>query len=251
MDFEIDSLSDLDVGSTSKRQLKLVDVGVKPSATIGSRNKIDDILKKRGLYFQRTDPDAEHYKKYPNDLPLYTYDITRNKRLNQRFKRINQESVEDTKPTPIQGSGLGSFGRMYGYPSCCSKRYEKDFEHGINPGQRYAEQLGGRAPPPELRHVEHIPCSPNCARSKALGRRYAKALGEEIQARRGFHGIVRQPTRFLVGEAGPERVNVTPLRNNHIQHIRMNNFNINIGIKGMRQTPSVFGKGSLNKLARF
>lgn len=37
-----------------------------------------------------------------------------------------------------------------------------------------------------------------------------------IHAANGFHGIVSKPTHFLVGEAGPERVSVTPIRkHNH------------------------------------
>lgn len=253
-----DLFENIGLGPTSRRELRLVDRGVKPSATIGSTQRIDDVLRRRKLLFQRVDPDPEHYKKYPTDAPMYTYDVTRSKRLDQRFKKINEDSFgsdvdkeEDVSGDYDYGAGFEKFGKMYGYPSCCSKRYASDVKHGVNPGQRFAQQLGGRAPPPEMQYYEHVPCSPNCERSKALGRRYAKALGEEIQARHGYHGIISRPTRFLVGEAGPERVNITPLRSHKIQHVRMNNFNVNIGIKGMKRTPSIFGKGSLGKLARF
>ena len=37
--------------------------------------------------------------------------------------------------------------------------------------------------------------------------------GNEIKAANGFHGLVEEPTHFLAGEAGPERVDITP-RNN-------------------------------------
>ncbi len=33
-----------------------------------------------------------------------------------------------------------------------------------------------------------------------------------VRAKHGYHGIVRKPTRFLVGEAGAEHVRITPLR---------------------------------------
>lgn len=222
------------------KDLILVDKGVKPSSTIGSQRRIDAILERRGIYYQRQGSRGH-----------YTYDITRNPRLNKRFKEINKPLTEEEKESVgEEGSGLKEFGRMYGYPSCCAKRYEADFDRGIHPGHRYQQQLHGRPEPPEFKHIQHVPCSPNCERSKALGRRYAKALGEEIQARHGFHGIIRKPTRFLVGEAGPERVSVTPLR---MSSPRNNpyNFNVKINIPKTRMTPSIFGKGSLGKLARF
>lgn len=226
------------------KDLILVDKGAKPAATIGSTRNIDRILERKGIYYQRTDPDE--------GKATYTYDITRRPKYHRRFGKIREPLTEkELEEVGEEGQGFKEFGRMYGYPKCCAERYERDFERRINPGQRYQQQLHGRSEPKELRHIQHVPCSPNCERSKALGRRYAKALGEQIEARHGFHGIVRQPTRFLVGEAGPERVNVTPLRNNRIQHVRMNSFKVNIGISGMRKTPSIFGKGSLGKLARF
>lgn len=46
-----------------------------------------------------------------------------------------------------------------------------------------------------------------------LGGRYAHHY-DEYSAAKGFHGIVRKPTHFLAGEAGPERVNITPLKHN-------------------------------------
>ncbi len=33
-----------------------------------------------------------------------------------------------------------------------------------------------------------------------------------IRAKHGYHGIVRKPTRFLVGEAGAEHVRITPIK---------------------------------------
>jgi hypothetical protein len=33
-----------------------------------------------------------------------------------------------------------------------------------------------------------------------------------IIAKKGFHGIINHPTNFLTGEAGRERVNITPLK---------------------------------------
>jgi hypothetical protein len=39
-----------------------------------------------------------------------------------------------------------------------------------------------------------------------------KPSGGEVGAQHGFFGVVSRPTRFLVGEAGPEMVLVAPLR---------------------------------------
>lgn len=39
----------------------------------------------------------------------------------------------------------------------------------------------------------------------------ARQRRKEIRAQRGFAGVVRKPTRFLVGERGPELVDVMPL----------------------------------------
>jgi hypothetical protein len=35
---------------------------------------------------------------------------------------------------------------------------------------------------------------------------------EEFHSANGFHGIINHPTRFLVGEAGRERVDITPIK---------------------------------------
>ena len=72
---------------------------------------------------------------------------------------------------------------------------------------------------------------------------------DDIYAAKGYHGIVRSERHFVVGEAGPERVNITPIRK--IQRLKTNNFRINIGVPKSRKTPSIFGNGSLGKLARF
>jgi hypothetical protein len=41
---------------------------------------------------------------------------------------------------------------------------------------------------------------------------------EEHHAANGFHGIVYGPTHFLAGEAGRERVNISPLKKKHKSH---------------------------------
>src|SRR5690242_11266218 len=39
-----------------------------------------------------------------------------------------------------------------------------------------------------------------------------------IRAAHGYHGVIRKPTRFLVGEGKyPERVNITPIKKHHIR----------------------------------
>lgn len=38
------------------------------------------------------------------------------------------------------------------------------------------------------------------------------------KAAKGFHGYVDHPTHFLVGEAGPERVNITPIKKKKTHH---------------------------------
>lgn len=43
----------------------------------------------------------------------------------------------------------------------------------------------------------------NCPTCKGSG---------EIKAAHGFHGMVYKPTHFLAGEAGRERVNITPMK---------------------------------------
>lgn len=40
----------------------------------------------------------------------------------------------------------------------------------------------------------------------------------EKRAAKGFHGIIYHPTRFLVGESGKERVNITPIKKKHKSH---------------------------------
>lgn len=84
---------------------------------------------------------------------------------------------------------------------------------------------------------------------KAAGADASQKL-DDIYAARGYHGIVQTQRRFIVGEAGPERVNITPLR--RLSNNRSNNFGqVRFGISRPRKTPSIFSKGSLNKLARF
>jgi hypothetical protein len=60
-----------------------------------------------------------------------------------------------------------------------------------------------------------------------------------IPARRGYHGIIRKPTRFLVGEGGrAERVNITPIKNRkhgkrgliHQNGIKFPNINVKVKI---------------------
>lgn len=50
------------------------------------------------------------------------------------------------------------------------------------------------------------------SRLDLIKERTAKRRGKSIEARFGFSGIVKQPTTFLVGEAGPERVKITPIK---------------------------------------
>jgi len=44
------------------------------------------------------------------------------------------------------------------------------------------------------------------------GQPYKNGDFVEIPAKKGFHEIVNRPTHLLVGEAGPERVDVTPIK---------------------------------------
>lgn len=50
------------------------------------------------------------------------------------------------------------------------------------------------------------------SRLDKLKERTAQRRGKTIEARFGFEGIVKQPTTFLVGEAGPERVKIKPIK---------------------------------------
>ena len=49
---------------------------------------------------------------------------------------------------------------------------------------------------------------------RTAGQRASRGF-DNLYARKGYHGIVRNKTRFIVGEAGPERVNITPIKPRH------------------------------------
>jgi|APSaa5957512535_1039671.scaffolds.fasta_scaffold08869_2 hypothetical protein len=57
--------------------------------------------------------------------------------------------------------------------------------------------------------------------------------GDEFEAKDGFNGIVRKPTRILVGESGAEYVSITPLPSNKLTHqkkIKTNNIDFHFGM---------------------
>lgn len=52
-----------------------------------------------------------------------------------------------------------------------------------------------------------------------------------IRAAKGYHGVIRKPTKFVIGEGRyPERVNITPIRPGHRkQHSKLSIGHVDIG----------------------
>lgn len=50
-----------------------------------------------------------------------------------------------------------------------------------------------------------------CNKEHPVGN-FCKHCIVEVEAKKGFHGYVNKPTKFLVGEKGRERVDIYPIR---------------------------------------
>lgn len=112
--------------------------------------------------------------------------------------------------------------KWLGYPDCCQQFFAAHFPQFIDPIWQWADgraQVGAHpyANPLlrywSLRFVPHIPCSPTCEGSIALGERFASLMGEEERAwlwellsgpitwncLHGVAEIVTKPFRIIVG----------------------------------------------------
>ena len=73
---------------------------------------------------------------------------------------------------------------------------------------------------------------------------YQSGTYHEMQARHGYHGTVKRPTRILVAEGGkPEHVDVYASRNTHRQSNRSGGYGINIKMPKINLGGSVGMKG--------
>lgn len=58
---------------------------------------------------------------------------------------------------------------------------------------------------------------------------YDRESRKSIKAKNGFHGMVYHPTYFLAGEAGRERVNITPIKKHKNRNHEMNYNDYDLG----------------------
>jgi hypothetical protein len=74
--------------------------------------------------------------------------------------------------------------------------------------------------------------------------------GNEIEARHGFHGMINSETKFLTGEAGYERVDITPKNKMNDYGNYGNNFNyqdlFSTGKKKGKSNDVGFGNSNFN-----
>lgn len=152
----------------------LVIKGVKPSATFGSPVNINYALSKHGLYFHVTKR---------ND-GSFVYDVTKDLMIHNQFSKINRNSYSPTKTVNVAGSGFHSFGKLYGYPECCAKRYEQDVIRGINAPDRFEAQVvaSGKPFPKEFANISYVPCNPHCKPSLELGRKYQSEISSSFSS---------------------------------------------------------------------
>lgn len=101
------------------------------------------------------------------------YDIFANKKLRQQFLRY-KKLLSQQKHAAADKLG----GKIYGYPSCCVKQYIKEHDkHYLREHYTHYEYYkklydSERAFP----FVLHIPCSPECKKTKQMNQKYERAV---------------------------------------------------------------------------
>ncbi len=153
----------------------LVSQKVKPYATLGSLKRIGSILEDLGLYFTMAKREKD-----------FVYHITYKKKLFKEFQGIKtkrkQESKMSAKEWQKTNDHVG-LGQMYGYPTCCTEAYTRDFKNDKSPLDRatrqyfrYFAQHGTISE--EIHFVNYLPCSMDCKATLELGGKYRDILEE-------------------------------------------------------------------------
>lgn len=161
--------------SDVRSMIVLVSERAKPCATIGSKIRLHNILKKLGLYFV--------VKKREKD---FVYDLTRKKKFYKEMIQVRSKRKQygnmSTKEWQMNCDHVG-WGDFYGYPQCCSESYTSDFKNGISPRERAIKQyfqyfIQHGTIPEEIHYVEYIPCKMDCTKTIELGLKNKKILDE-------------------------------------------------------------------------
>lgn len=151
----------------------LVSQKVKPYATLGSLKRIGHILEDLGLYFTMTKREKD-----------FVYDITYKKKLFKELQGVKTKRKQDSKMSAKEWQKTNDhvgLGQMYGYPTCCTEAYTRDFKNDKSPLDRatnqyfrYFAQHGTISE--EIHFVNYFPCSMDCKKTIELGRKNRETL---------------------------------------------------------------------------
>jgi hypothetical protein len=143
----------------ARAHIILVNEKVKTGATFGSFRNLSGVLEKLNIYYHII-LEKERLK----PLKFYVVHISSSSKMLKKVMELISRKIKVKNPDIF-------WGKFYGYPICCVKRYSAEVKRG-NPRRRFILQLlelknMGKQIPEELFYLmpTQVPCSPFCKKS--------------------------------------------------------------------------------------